>query len=127
MSATVGINDVSLAYGNKFEGEEILPLDRLQNIIRRHVYANRIRLSEFFKDYDRLSTGYVSPAQFKRALKLIMDRVWHVSEADFEILIRAYDLKNNGRVHYKSFNDNINEGMESIKRLSLETCTNAFA
>lgn len=59
----------------------------------------RIRIREFFKDYDPLRKGFVTETQFKRIL--------HVSnisltETEIEILVRSYkvDTITNGLLIY---------------------------
>lgn len=77
----------------------------IENKIRIHVESNRIRLTEFFIDYDRLRSGYVTRAQFSR----VLDQVLKTSLTDQEtnVLFDKYDLKNNGNVNYREFINSI--------------------
>lgn len=42
--------------------------DTAMNRLKKTVFKNRIRVKEFFSDFDRLNTGYVHPNHFLSAL-----------------------------------------------------------
>lgn len=49
------------------------PLEFMERI-KKHVYAFRIRVNEFFKDYDHLNCGRIPKPQFKRGVCRIMEK-----------------------------------------------------
>ena len=51
---------------------------------RLHHATQRIRVSEFFKDYDPLRTGFITSEQLKLKLKLKICRLGHGNEAGVE-------------------------------------------
>ncbi|KAI8916058.1 hypothetical protein EDD86DRAFT_250783 [Gorgonomyces haynaldii] len=50
---------------------DVLPDYKLhvEEKVKKHIYKNRIRLIEFFRDYDRHNCGYVTEEQFHAGLK----------------------------------------------------------
>jgi len=79
----------------------------IENHIRTEAFTKRIRPSEFFLDYDRLRSGFVTFTQFFRVL-------WEnlgikLSEEQQQELIRRYDIKQDGRLNYRLFCDIINQ------------------
>lgn len=77
----------------------------IENKIRIHVESKGIRLSEFFIDYDRLRSGYVTRAQFGRVLDQVIKTA--LTGEEMNVLFDKYDLKNNSNVNYKEFCANI--------------------
>lgn len=79
----------------------------VENHIRTTALTKRIRPSEFFLDYDRLRSGFVTFTQFFRVL-------WEnlgikLGEEEMRALIERYDLKRDGRLNYRTFCDIINQ------------------
>ena len=59
----------------------------MEKKIQGEVVMKRIRISEFFKDYDPLRKGFVTEGQFKRILHVSNISL---SETEIDILIRSY-------------------------------------
>lgn len=66
----------------------------------------RIRIKEFFRDYDKLRKGTVSVEQFKRVLNISNISI---SEQEMDIILKNYKLDDlpNGLVRYLDFCDAI--------------------
>lgn len=77
----------------------------IENKIRIHVEASGVRLTEFFIDYDRLRSGNVTRAQFGRVLDQMLKT--SLTSEELNVLFDKYDLKNDGKVNYKEFCNNI--------------------
>jgi hypothetical protein len=67
-------------------------------------YKNGIRISDFFKDYDRLRSGVITEHQFMCALSLAVEKEANLSRSDISKLVEYY-RKPDGRCHYKAFTD----------------------
>ncbi|KNE61875.1 hypothetical protein AMAG_07147 [Allomyces macrogynus ATCC 38327] len=78
-------------------------LDRIESKIRSHVYSARIRISEHFKDYDRLHSGYISQTQFRRCLSQSIEKGVLLDDKEYAVLLAHYDTRNNGTVQYTAF------------------------
>ncbi|KAJ3127798.1 hypothetical protein HK098_005797 [Nowakowskiella sp. JEL0407] len=89
--------------------EEINPnLERVENKVRRAIWAMRIRLHDLFSDFDKLRSGYVTAAQFRRCLGSAMDRTMvPLTEVEYQVLVKFYDTKGNGMFKWTSFVDSI--------------------
>ena len=76
--------------------------DELMARIRHHVLVNRLRVIEFFEDFDSLRSGSITSAIFKRCLNL-MGVTW-VDKAQIQALIEAYaDPKQSDCVLWHNF------------------------
>ncbi|XP_070544504.1 uncharacterized protein [Ptychodera flava] len=75
----------------------------LEDQIRTQILSKRVRVTEFFKDFDRLRSGYITDSQFKR----VLDQNFGIklSPADSEAISLKYDDKNNGMINYRAFSD----------------------
>jgi hypothetical protein len=67
-------------------------------------HRNGIRISDFFKDYDRLRSGVITEHQFMCALSLAVAKQANLSRNDIGKLVEYY-RKPDGRCHYKVFTD----------------------
>lgn len=82
--------------------------------IKDTVMKRRVRLLEFFKDYDKLKSGRISKTNFKRALDL-SGLGLNVDEID--LLAKKYQSElHENCVYYHHFNDEI-ESIFTVKRL----------
>jgi len=82
-----------------------LPIEReISNIVK----TRRIRISEFFKDFDRLRSGKISTSQFTRCLNQVFGsaRSDDMTPTEEEVLIKKYGDKDN-MVDYRHFTDTI--------------------
>ncbi|EUB61491.1 hypothetical protein EGR_03555 [Echinococcus granulosus] len=58
--------------GKPVEAEPVISdVEGIMDYIKREVYQQRIRLSEWFRDYDPLRRGHISRQRFRRALSLL--------------------------------------------------------
>ncbi|KAI9136857.1 hypothetical protein BKA69DRAFT_1170346 [Paraphysoderma sedebokerense] len=79
------------------------------NKIRSHVYAMRIRIADSFRDFDKLRTGFITPSQFRRCLSQTVEKNVKLRDGDYDVLIKHYDIKQNGTVWWLGFVDTIEE------------------
>jgi len=75
--------------------------------VRTLALTKRIRVSEFFQDYDKLRSGFVTVPQFFRCLWQTLSL--KLSEDEEKALNLKYGLTNNGKINYKNFCDVIEE------------------
>ncbi|XP_077982617.1 uncharacterized protein LOC144437542 isoform X1 [Glandiceps talaboti] len=75
----------------------------LEDQIRTKILSRRARVTEFFKDYDRLRSGYISTSQFKR----VLDQSFGIQlfPEDEQALTDKYEDKNDGMINYRKFSD----------------------
>jgi hypothetical protein len=59
-------------------------------------------MTEFFRDYDKLRSGFVTDNQFNCALSLACEKQANLSRSEISQLIEYY-RQPNGRVAYKNF------------------------
>lgn len=50
------------------------PIRDLQVKIKRHIASKGIRMSEFFRDYDKHHRGFISTSQFTRCFQSMMQK-----------------------------------------------------
>jgi hypothetical protein len=67
-------------------------------------HKNGIRISDFFKDYDRLRSGVITENQFMCALSLAVEKQANLSRNDIGKLVEHY-RRPDGRCYYKAFTD----------------------
>lgn len=69
---------------------------------RVHVTAMRIRLVDLFADFDKLRTGYITAAQFRRCIGAAYDKgvVKPLSTEERELIVQHYLVKQNGMVKW---------------------------
>ncbi|XP_002741846.1 uncharacterized protein LOC100373451 [Saccoglossus kowalevskii] len=75
----------------------------LEDQIRTQLLSKRVRVTEFFKDYDRLRSGYMTISQFKR----VLDQSFGIQlgPEDEQCLLDKYADKNDGTVNYRYFSE----------------------
>ena len=71
------------------------------------VYKERIRAVDFFRDFDKLRSGFVTPAQFRRVLTSIK---LYVNDQEADALIGKYYRDGRG-VNYQDFCDELDTGI----------------
>lgn len=84
-----------------------MDLSALEDRIRTVTFQKRIRINEFFKDFDPLRSGYVSQPQFRRCLNMCGVNLTNV---EAQLLLDTYLDKERHKVHYVRFADNIDQG-----------------
>ena len=71
--------------------------------IQTQVVMKRVRIGEFFRDYDKLRKGKITPSQFKGALSMLK---FYMTEEEYESLVQKY-ITDDGMVKYIDFVENI--------------------
>ncbi|KAK3583614.1 hypothetical protein CHS0354_039437 [Potamilus streckersoni] len=82
-------------------------LDNIHNSIRTLAQTKRIRVTEFFQDFDKLRSGFITVPQFFRCLWQTLGI--KLSPDEENALIAKYDLKRSGQVNYKRFCNEIDQ------------------
>jgi Ca2+-binding EF-hand superfamily protein len=77
----------------------------VEHAIRTKVQTRRMRLAEFFKDYDRLRSGCITKEQFRHTLDDYF--LITLSDAEMDCLFRKYS-KDDRMINYRAFCDTIN-------------------
>jgi len=88
-------------------------LDDVLSRIRKECSQKRIRLQEFFRDFDRLRSGNITQPQFR--IGMSMAKI-DLSTAEFEILINSYASELQNMFRWKEFCDAIDVAFQ-IKNL----------
>ncbi|KAL5019414.1 hypothetical protein ScPMuIL_005136 [Solemya velum] len=79
--------------------------NNLESNIRTLAQTKRIRVTEFFQDFDKLRSGYVTEPQFFRCLwQTLSVKLSPNEEAE---LIEKYGTTQNGQINYKQFCEEI--------------------
>eukprot|EP01062_Namystynia_karyoxenos_P047664 TRINITY_DN3606_c2_g1_i1.p1 TRINITY_DN3606_c2_g1~~TRINITY_DN3606_c2_g1_i1.p1 ORF type:complete len:958 (+),score=413.58 TRINITY_DN3606_c2_g1_i1:106-2874(+) len=92
----------------------VLQLDEVIDDIQAQVLTNRVRLTEFFRDFDQLRTGDITPAQFASGLS--MARI-ELDPPEVALLVERFSSKKRpGAVRWQEFCDEIDE-VHTCKRL----------
>lgn len=86
-------------------------IDNFHNSIRTLAQTKRIRVTEFFQDFDKLRSGFVTAPQFSRCLWQTLGI--QLSPAQEELVKMNYDLKGNGQINYKIFCDIIDQNFNA--------------
>lgn len=70
---------------------------------RAHVTAMRIRLVDLFADFDKLRSGYITAAQFRRCIGAAYDKgvVKSLSTEERELIVQHYLVKQDGISKWK--------------------------
>ncbi|KAJ3210533.1 hypothetical protein HDU82_007937 [Entophlyctis luteolus] len=87
-------------------------VESVENKIRAHVFAKRIRLVDLFADFDKLRSGYISAAQFRRCLGGAMERGVPLTEHEYKMIIDFYkgNTKDTAdRIKWVTFTDSIDK------------------
>ena len=75
--------------------------------LRQLAKQQGIRISEFFRDFDRLRSGYITAAQFRIGLTMAK---CPVSASEFELLSEVYKAPKEGaHVKWREFSDHVDE------------------
>jgi hypothetical protein len=74
--------------------------------IRIATFKYGIRISDFFKDYDKLRSGVITEGQFESALSLSVQKQAFLNMNDIKKLTEYY-RRPDGRVYYKEFVDSM--------------------
>ena len=75
--------------------------------IRRQSKQQGIRISEFFRDFDRLRSGHITAAQFRIGLTMAK---CPVSQSEFQMLTQVFKAPKEGdHVKWREFSDRVDE------------------
>ena len=91
--------------------------------IRTFCKQQRTRVSEFFRDFDKLRSGFITEAQFRIGLNMAKIVL---SSAEFEALVTCFRAPKEGRhVKWREFSDQVDEvftkkGLEKAVDLVLD-------
>ena len=104
-------------------------IGRVEEDVRTRVQTQRVRITEFFHDYDRLRSGFVTAGQFKRVLDT---SGIELTDSQVGTILKNYDTKGDGRINYRLFTQNINKAfnpnlvsvnpMQSRDSYELQSC-----
>jgi Ca2+-binding EF-hand superfamily protein len=78
-------------------GTKNTAIEEIEGKIKQFVYRNRLRLVEFFKDYDKHNCGLITQSQFITGSRLAR---LPVENHDVDVLVRKYIIAD-GRVNYR--------------------------
>ncbi|KAJ3380738.1 hypothetical protein HDU92_005792 [Lobulomyces angularis] len=107
----VGTEELLLSYTYN---PDLSNVKLVENKLKKYVYRNRIRLIDFFSDYDRHKCGLISKAQFQAGLKmLIEDSKISLVGLEVNALLSVYE-NGDGRVLYRKFCSSIDSGRMRI-------------
>lgn len=81
--------------------------------IQTEVRTKRIRVSEFFKDFDRLRSGCITESQFKRCLNQKLGVT--LNEDEIDQLIQKYSVPKTKMVNYRGFSETIDQNFKASK------------
>lgn len=82
-------------------------LQQIEDRIRTLAFQNRLRIKEFFKDFDPLNSGKVSRAQFRRCLMILNI---NITDDEYDKIIQEYmDTQNPDLIHYSRFVESIDK------------------
>ena len=74
--------------------------------LRQYCMEQRIRVSEFFRDFDKLRSGFITQAQFR--IGLSMAKVT-LSSTEFNLLCNHFVGKEANQVRWRDFSDSVDE------------------
>ena len=106
---------------NKVGRDIILPSDSL-SLLKNFIFKRKIRIKEFFKDFDPLNKSVISIDRFKTILNCFDI---FLNEKDLNSITEKYKIDKNN-VNYMNFVNEINEMYYNPEVLSKirEKCTN---
>ncbi|XP_046608856.1 uncharacterized protein LOC124299634 [Neodiprion virginianus] len=93
--------------------KELMPLREVLQRVQRHVLEHRIRVNEFFRDFDPLNCGRVTVSQFRRALdgmQISAVARLYLAEPEIESIIAFYtDCNDPERINWRTFEDDLDQ------------------
>ena len=85
--------------------------EKIEDGIRTIMQTKRIRVTEFFKDFDRLRSGFITESQFQRGLDQFLGL--RLTTQEVANLIEKYKLRQDGMVNYRAFSEAIDRNFVS--------------
>lgn len=104
--------------GTEIVREQFTDIDDLLSRMRQACKEKRVRVSEFFRDFDRLRSGDVTIAQTRIALNMAK---LNFSQKEFENICQSFPGKKSGHLNWKALDDAIESAFQ-VK--GLEKLTN---
>ncbi|CAD8206649.1 unnamed protein product [Paramecium pentaurelia] len=103
-----GLDLISTLFTSKKLTDNINTLNQVLKKIQGDVVMKRIRIREFFKDFDPLRKGLVTESQFARILHI---QNIPVSEKEIQLLLNQYKIDKipNGQVDYNQFCEDVDK------------------
>eukprot|EP00108_Taenia_solium_P009634 TsM_000896800 transcript=TsM_000896800 gene=TsM_000896800 len=93
--------------GKPVEAEPVIhDVEGIMDYIKREVYQQRIRLSEWFRDYDPLKHGHISRQRFRRALSLLPIPL---KETELSCIEGYFKAKDANEIRWKDFCEEIEQ------------------
>ncbi|CAK9796667.1 hypothetical protein ANTQUA_LOCUS837 [Anthophora quadrimaculata] len=106
------------------EPKSAMPLMEVIQRIQRHIFENRIRISDIFKSFDPMNAGKVTISQFKRGLDSLqissLGRLY-LAETEIDGLVTLYkDPNDPDRMCWRTFEDDIDKvfTVKELEKLS---------
>nr|KAJ3422717.1 hypothetical protein HK105_006776 [Polyrhizophydium stewartii] len=100
----VPVGTEELLHHNNAQGSNKPSVEIIEEKIKKYVYKNRVRLIEFFRDYDRHNCGVVTEPQASRVRLASLP----LEQSEYAVL-RAQYQDNTGRVNYRRFCKSIDD------------------
>ncbi|KAB0801730.1 hypothetical protein PPYR_03916 [Photinus pyralis] len=102
----------------------------IMRTIQKHIISNRLRVNEFFRDFDPLHTGKVTVSQFHRgldALGISCTNKLFLSLPEIEaIMVQYRDPSDPMRVCWKTFEDDVDQ-VFTVKELEKCPCLDVIS
>ncbi|KAL4239473.1 hypothetical protein ACF0H5_000288 [Mactra antiquata] len=86
-------------------------IDNFHNSVRTLAQTKRIRVTEFFQDFDKLRSGFVTGPQFSRCLWQTLGL--QLSPEQEALVKKHYDVKGDGQIKYTLFCDIIDQNFNA--------------
>eukprot|EP00833_Pecoramyces_ruminatium_P016532 jgi/Orpsp1_1/1190564/evm.model.d7180000079801.2 len=104
-------------FGNNNIKEFPRKIDTILSKIRYHVLIRRVRILNFFEDFDTLRSGYVSEAIFKRCIDMILatTATCKLNSDEYNEIAKYYYDSNKKMVEWRSFVDDIDSVFGTTK------------
>ncbi|KAG4099223.1 hypothetical protein H8356DRAFT_1668791 [Neocallimastix lanati (nom. inval.)] len=104
-------------FGNDNAKEFPRAIDTILSKIRYHVLIRRVRILNFFEDFDKLRAGYVSEAIFKRCIDMILatTATCKLSSEEYNEIAKYYYDSERKMVNWRSFVDDVDSVFGTTK------------
>ncbi|CAF4176279.1 unnamed protein product, partial [Rotaria sordida] len=106
VSTTDNSNIQQIPFVGVEERAEQRSIQEILDKIRIATFKYGIRISDFFKDYDKLRSGIITEGQFESALSLSIQKQAFLNMNDIKKLTEYY-RRPDGRIYYKEFVDSM--------------------
>jgi len=99
-------------FGSNNKKEFPRAIDTILSKIRYHVLIRRIRVLNFFEDFDKLQSGYVTESIFKRCIDMILatTATCKLNSEEYNEITKYYYDNDKNMVEWRSFVNDIDTG-----------------